>query len=156
MLKCFTQILRCVVGEVVTISNDSSLQLLCSSAAAKSFAALSVNLLRVRSNDSSLQLLCLSASAKSFAALSVKLLSLRFNHFSLRIPVNNKFFSLRLHPSLPTAFRDKSMYKTSSAFSKKCKTAATSIGASEHSLNSTALNLIFSILFCNTGCCFHR
>ncbi|XP_015755125.1 PREDICTED: solute carrier family 35 member C2-like isoform X1 [Acropora digitifera] len=45
------------------------------------------------------------------------------------------------------------MSKTSSVFSKKCKTAATSIGASEQRLNSTALSLIFSILVCNSGSC---
>ena len=88
-------------------TNDSRLQLLCSSAAAKSFAALSVKLLLLRdsdsslaksfpsssvkffsprTNDSNLQLLCLSAEAKSFVALLVKLLFLRSSIFSLQLP----------------------------------------------------------------------
>jgi len=43
------------------------------SASVKYWSPSSVKLLRLRFNDFSLQLLCLSAAAKSFAALSVKL-----------------------------------------------------------------------------------
>ena len=79
MLKCCSEILRCAVGEVVIteVTNDFSLQLLCSSAAAKSFATLSVKLLLLRDSDSSL--------AKSFPASSMKLFSPRTNDSNLQL-----------------------------------------------------------------------